>query len=93
MDLVLPTAIGGLGVACLLIAILAGVWRWRRQSRRCCPGPRRSWRAWLTGRWIVYRERCDEQVSIPMRGRVASLNVGTAGTLACFEIARARRQR
>jgi len=41
----------------------------------------------------LVRERCDELVSIPMRGRVASLNVGTAGTLACFEIARARRQR
>ncbi|MCB0959025.1 MAG: 23S rRNA (guanosine(2251)-2'-O)-methyltransferase RlmB, partial [Acidimicrobiales bacterium] len=30
----------------------------------------------------LVRERCDELVSIPMRGRVASLNVGTAGTLA-----------
>ena len=40
----------------------------------------------------LVRERCDELVSIPMRGRVASLNVGTAGSLACFEIARARRQ-
>ena len=40
----------------------------------------------------LVRERCDELVSIPMRGRVASLNVGTAGTLACFEIARARRR-
>lgn len=39
----------------------------------------------------LVRERCDQVVSIPMRGRVASLNVGTAGTLACFEIARARR--
>ena len=38
----------------------------------------------------LVRERCDELVSIPMRGRVASLNVGTAGTLAAFEIARAR---
>ena len=38
----------------------------------------------------LVRDRCDELVSIPMRGRVASLNVGTAGTLACFEIARMR---
>ncbi|MCB0963754.1 MAG: 23S rRNA (guanosine(2251)-2'-O)-methyltransferase RlmB, partial [Acidimicrobiales bacterium] len=38
----------------------------------------------------LVRERCDQLVSIPMRGRVASLNVGTAGTLACFEIARTR---
>ena len=29
----------------------------------------------------LVRERCDQLVSIPMRGRVASLNVGTAGTL------------
>jgi len=29
-------------------------------------------------------------VSIPMRGRLASLNVGTAGALACFEVARGR---
>jgi 23S rRNA (guanosine2251-2'-O)-methyltransferase len=36
------------------------------------------------------RERCDEVVRIPMRGRVASLNVGTAGSLACFEVARHR---
>ena len=39
----------------------------------------------------LVRERCDQLVSIPVRGRVASLNVGTAGTLACFEVARARR--
>jgi len=38
----------------------------------------------------LVRERCDEVVSIPMRGRVASLNVGTAGSLACFEVARRR---
>lgn len=38
----------------------------------------------------LVRDRCDELVSIPMRGRVASLNVATAGSLACFEIARHR---
>jgi 23S rRNA (guanosine2251-2'-O)-methyltransferase len=38
----------------------------------------------------LVRERCDELVSIPMRGRVASLNVATAGALACFEVARLR---
>ena len=38
----------------------------------------------------LVRDRCDELVSIPMRGRIASLNVGTAGTLACFEVARHR---
>lgn len=38
----------------------------------------------------LVRERCDEVVSIPVRGRLASLNVGTAGALACFEVARGR---
>ncbi len=38
----------------------------------------------------LVRERCDELVQIPMRGRLASLNVGTAGALACFEVARGR---
>lgn len=38
----------------------------------------------------LVRERCDQVVRIPMDGRVASLNVATAGALACFEITRAR---
>lgn len=38
----------------------------------------------------LVRERCDQVVSIPMRGRLSSLNVGTAGALACFEVARHR---
>jgi 23S rRNA (guanosine2251-2'-O)-methyltransferase len=38
----------------------------------------------------LVRDRCDELVSIPMRGRLASLNVATAGALACFEVARGR---
>ncbi len=37
------------------------------------------------------RERCDQLVSIPMAGRLASLNVATAGALACYEIVRRRR--
>lgn len=36
------------------------------------------------------RQRCDEVVSIPLAGSVASLNVAVAGALACFEVARAR---
>ncbi len=36
------------------------------------------------------RERCDELVSIPMQGSVASLNVSAAGTVAMFDIARRR---
>jgi 23S rRNA (guanosine2251-2'-O)-methyltransferase len=36
------------------------------------------------------RERCDVLVRIPMHGRVASLNVASAATLACHEVARRR---
>lgn len=38
----------------------------------------------------LVRQRCDQVVAIPMRGRLSSLNVATAGALACFEIARRR---
>jgi 23S rRNA (guanosine2251-2'-O)-methyltransferase len=36
------------------------------------------------------RERCDLVVSIPMLGRLSSLNVSAAAALACFEVARQR---
>lgn len=39
----------------------------------------------------LVRQRCDQVAAIPMRGRLPSLNVATAGALACFEIARRRR--
>jgi 23S rRNA (guanosine2251-2'-O)-methyltransferase len=35
-------------------------------------------------------QRCDELVSIPMLGQLASLNVAAAGALACYEVARHR---
>lgn len=38
----------------------------------------------------LVRRRCDELVSIPQRGGVASLNVAAASTVACFEVARRR---
>jgi 23S rRNA (guanosine2251-2'-O)-methyltransferase len=38
----------------------------------------------------LVRQRCDEVVSIPLRGRLASLNVAAAGALACYEVARRR---
>src|SRR4029453_443371 len=38
----------------------------------------------------LVRERCDELLSIPLQGRLASLNVASAATLACFEVARQR---
>ena len=36
------------------------------------------------------RERCDVLVRIPVHGRLASLNVAAAATLACHEVARRR---
>ena len=39
----------------------------------------------------LVRERCDLIVSIPMRGRLSSLNVSAAAALATYEIARHRR--
>ena len=38
----------------------------------------------------LVRERCDVVVSIPLGGRIGSLNVAAAGALACFEVARRR---
>ena len=38
------------------------------------------------------RTRCDLVVSIPMQGRLASLNVSAAGALALFEVARRRQE-
>ena len=38
----------------------------------------------------LVRQRCDELVSIPLKGSLGSLNVSVAGALACFEVARAR---
>lgn len=39
----------------------------------------------------LVRERCDVIVSIPMLGRLSSLNVSAAAALATYEVARARR--
>jgi 23S rRNA (guanosine2251-2'-O)-methyltransferase len=39
------------------------------------------------------RQRCDVVVRIPMLGRLESLNVAAAATLACFEVARRRTRR
>lgn len=38
----------------------------------------------------LVRERCDMIVSIPMAGRLSSLNVSTAGALALYEVSRQR---
>lgn len=38
----------------------------------------------------LVRERCDMIVSIPMRGRLSSLNVSVSGALACYEVTRQR---
>jgi 23S rRNA (guanosine2251-2'-O)-methyltransferase len=36
------------------------------------------------------RDRCDELVRIPHKGLLGSLNVGVAGAIAMFEVARRR---
>jgi 23S rRNA (guanosine2251-2'-O)-methyltransferase len=38
----------------------------------------------------LVRERCDMIVSIPMRGRLSSLNVSVSAALACYEVTRQR---
>lgn len=38
----------------------------------------------------LVRERCDVVASIPLHGHLASLNVASAGAVACFEVARHR---
>ena len=38
----------------------------------------------------LVRRRCDEVVAIPQHGVLPSLNVGVAGAVACFEVARQR---
>ena len=38
----------------------------------------------------LVRERCDLIASIPLRGHLDSLNVASAGAVACFEVARHR---
>jgi 23S rRNA (guanosine2251-2'-O)-methyltransferase len=43
-----------------------------------------------TGLSRLVRARCDTVVHIPLRGRLSSLNVGTAGALACYEVVRRR---
>jgi 23S rRNA (guanosine2251-2'-O)-methyltransferase len=38
----------------------------------------------------LVRDRCDLVASIPLRGRLASLNVAAAAAIACYEVARQR---
>jgi 23S rRNA (guanosine2251-2'-O)-methyltransferase len=41
----------------------------------------------------LVRKRCDAVAAIPQHGRLPSLNVGVAGAVACFEVARQRAAR
>lgn len=41
----------------------------------------------------LVRQRCDVVASIPLHGRLASLNVASAGAVACYEVARRRAER
>jgi 23S rRNA (guanosine2251-2'-O)-methyltransferase len=41
----------------------------------------------------LVRERCDTTARIPMAGPLGSLNAGVAASVACFEVARLRRER
>jgi 23S rRNA (guanosine2251-2'-O)-methyltransferase len=41
----------------------------------------------------LVRKKCDYLVSIPMMGRVSSLNVSVAGAVVMYEVARQRRPR
>jgi 23S rRNA (guanosine2251-2'-O)-methyltransferase len=43
-----------------------------------------------TGLAPLSRKRCDTLVSIPQHGTLSSLNVATAGAIACFDVARQR---
>jgi len=43
-----------------------------------------------SGLAALTRKRCDALVAIPQRGTLSSLNVATAGAIACFDVARRR---
>ena len=43
-----------------------------------------------TGLAALTRRRCDELAAIPQHGTLSSLNVATAGAIACFDVARQR---
>ena len=72
-----------------------------RPGRRGRSGPSTTCR-WATGPVALVvggeekglaplvRRRCDEVAAVPQHGSLPSLNVGVAGAVACFEVARQR---
>ena len=55
----------------------------------CYGGAAKPVNVGAVGDWLS-RKRCDVVASIPMRGRIASLNVAAAAAIACFEVVRRR---
>jgi 23S rRNA (guanosine2251-2'-O)-methyltransferase len=87
----LPTAIRRMQEAGLLVVGLDAGGRGRLWDLDHADGPiALVLGAEGTGLSRLVRERCDQVLSIPMTGELASLNVAAAGALACFEVARQR---
>ena len=62
------------------------------RTRRLAPARDRARRRGLRGVREIVKHNADFVVSIPMRGRVASLNVSVAAAVTLFELARRREQ-
>ena len=80
---------------CASSACGPSAWPAKRTSRSTrCPWGKDRWRSSSAARtrgWPpLVRRRCDAVAAIPQHGALPSLNVGVAGAVACFEVARQR---